>query len=279
MHGVNDGRCRRFLDRSQPQHLCRSNSKRLVLTHGRSVKRSTCIGTAGWNIPGPCRAEFATDGTQLERYAVRFPCTEINSSFHRPHRPATYARWAASVPKSFAFALKLPQEITHKRRLTNSEHELTQFLEDTSALGAKRRVLLVQLSPSFVFDDQCAGRFFELLRRGYDGYVVCEPRHPSWFAPLANSTLRAHRIGRVAADPALTPAAAAPGGWPGIVYYRRHGSPRMYHSSYSLLRIRALAQALESSVAPERWCVFDNTTAGAATRNALELLQLVSVQA
>jgi uncharacterized protein YecE (DUF72 family) len=33
---------------------------------------------------------------------------EINSSFYRSHRPATYARWAASVPDDFRFAVKMP---------------------------------------------------------------------------------------------------------------------------------------------------------------------------
>ncbi len=205
----------------------------------RSVLR---VGTAGWAIPGPSRPDFPADGTQLERYAARFSCAEINSSFHRPHRPATYARWAASVPPSFAFALKLPKEITHKRRLIDCEHNLMQFLEDTSALGVKRRVLLVQLPPSFAFDDQCVGRFLDVLRQEYNGAVVCEPRHASWFYPQADSVLQAHRIGRVAADPALTPAAARPGGWAGIVYYRRHGSPRMYYSTYDPLAILALAK-------------------------------------
>ena len=56
------------------------------------------IGTAGWSIPRQHAAAFPAGGSHLERYAQRFNAVEINSSFYRPHRRATYERWAASVP-------------------------------------------------------------------------------------------------------------------------------------------------------------------------------------
>jgi uncharacterized protein YecE (DUF72 family) len=73
------------------------------------------VGTAGWSLR---RDEGdAAGGSRLERYARLFSCVEINSSFYRPHRPATYARWAAAVPAGFRFSLKVPKEITHVRRM------------------------------------------------------------------------------------------------------------------------------------------------------------------
>lgn len=71
------------------------------------------IGTAGWTIPHECAPGFPAAGTSLERYAVRFNAVEINSSFHRPHRIATWQRWADSVPADFRFAVKMPKSITH----------------------------------------------------------------------------------------------------------------------------------------------------------------------
>ena len=62
------------------------------------------IGTAGWTIPRAVAEAFPGEGGHLARYSRRFNATEINSSFHRPHRPATYARWAACVPKEFRFS-------------------------------------------------------------------------------------------------------------------------------------------------------------------------------
>lgn len=224
------------------------------------------IGTAGWSISAAHAAAFPATGTHLARYAAVLPCAEINTSFYRPHRPATYARWATSVPAGFRFAVKLPRAITHEARLANAEPLLDAFLAEAIALGDRLGPLLVQLPPSLPFRP---GDFFAQLRARHAGEVVCEPRHPSWFTPEATAHLLAHRIARVAADPAIVPEAAEPGGWPGLAYWRLHGSPRMYYSPYGPARLAALAPRL----APDAWVIFDNTADGHALADALHLLR------
>ena len=95
----------------------------------------------------------------------------------------------------------------------------------------------------------------------------------------ADALLAEHRIARVAADPAVVPRAAEPGGWNGLVYYRLHGSPRLYYSSYDDAALDALAAKLKAAAQRgPAWCIFDNTAAGAAMDNALHLQEcLVSV--
>ena len=239
------------------------------------------IGTAGWGLPRLWRAEFPPEGSYLERYAARFPTVEINSSFYRQHRRAVYERWAAAVPPDFRFAVKLPRAITHDQALVASEVLLEVFLDEVAGLGARLGPLLVQIPPSLVLDVDHAEEFFTTLRRLYAGPVACEPRHESWFGPNAEQLLRRHRIARVAADPARVPAAAEPGGDPGLVYYRLHGSPIMYRSDYDPPRIAALAEELRQAAGPgvERWCIFDNTTLGAATGNALSVSSLLAGRA
>src|SRR4051794_26120937 len=95
------------------------------------------VGTAAWTIPAAHRAGFPEGASQLARYAGRFPAVEINSCFYRPHRPATYERWAASVPDAFRFAVKMPREITHERRLADAAGPLERFLAEAGALGDK----------------------------------------------------------------------------------------------------------------------------------------------
>jgi uncharacterized protein YecE (DUF72 family) len=106
--------------------------------------------------------------------------------------------------------------------------------------------------------------------------VVVEPRHASWFDEGVTSFLLARGIARVAADPAVTSTAAQPVAANGVTYYRWHGSPRVYYSSYEPMTLRDVARSLVTEVAPEAWCIFDNTAAGAATSNALWLRELVS---
>jgi uncharacterized protein YecE (DUF72 family) len=229
------------------------------------------IGTAGWSIPRAAADAFPTDGTGLQRYAARLNAVEINSTFYRPHRPQTYERWAQSTPDGFRFAVKAPKAVTHAARLIDCEAAMAAFLAETSPLGDKRGPVLVQLPPSLALDAPTAERFFGELRAMHAGPVVCEPRHASWFTPAADALLSAHQVARVAADPARHPDAGRPGGWSGLRYWRLHGSPHMYRSAYSDAALDDLSKALASTSEVERWCIFDNTTLGAAARDALSL--------
>ena len=238
--------------------------------------RRLVIGTAGWAIPRVSAARCPGEGTHLERYARVFAGAEINSSFHRPHAATTYAKWARATPPGFLFAVKIPRTITHDQQLRRARLPLARFLEETAGLGDHRGPLLVQLPPSLGFDARVAGRFFELLRAQYDGAVVCEPRHPTWFSGRAQALLARFTVARVAADPPPASGADAPGGWPEIVYYRLHGSPRKYWSKYDDRFIGALAESIRAvPVSAAVWCIFDNTASGAALENASELNTLV----
>ena len=236
------------------------------------------IGCAGWALTKASQAAFPAEGTHLQRYAGRFNAVEINSSFYRPHRPATYEQWAASVPAHFRFAVKVPKAITHDQRLVAADVLLDVFLEDATRLGEKLGCLLVQLPPSLAYDAPTVELFFDDLRQRYHGTVALEPRHPSWFTADAATLLSGYRVARVAADPAPVPPAAEPGGWPELVYVRLHGSPQMYYSAYDESYLDRLAERLREAAtrAREVWCIFDNTALGAATPNALGLLTRLS---
>ena len=208
----------------------------------------------------------------MERYAARFPVAEINSSFHRPHRQTTWERWRDSVPDDFRFSAKLPKEITHQRKLIDCGEALKAFVDQVSVLGDKLGVVLVQLPPKLPFDEIVAGSFFAQLGRSSPAQIACEPRNPSWFTPAADALLESLRIARVAADPAVCVEAAAPAGWRGLSYWRLHGSPVMYRSSYAG-RIASYADRLKRAEqsAEQAWCIFDNTASSAAMGDALAL--------
>jgi uncharacterized protein YecE (DUF72 family) len=81
-------------------------------------------------------------------------------------------------------------------------------------------------------------------------------------------------VARVAADPAVVPAAADPGGWDGLAYVRLHGSPRIYWSAYDdayLAKLEARLRLLADGPAREVWCIFDNTASAAAYDDARRL--------
>ena len=234
------------------------------------------IGTAGWGRPREVAHHFPPQGTGLQRYAAVFDAAEINTSFYRPHQPKTYARWAAETPDGFCFSVKAPRAVTHDARLQDCGDLMRAFRSEASALGPKLGPLLVQLPPKLAFDAAVAAPFFEDLRTIWPEPVACEPRHATWFMPEAEALLVRHRIARVAADPAPYPPAARPGGWPGLAYWRLHGSPRMYVTPYDEERLRRLAAQLLAGEAQETWVIFDNTASGAAAADALRLREIMS---
>jgi uncharacterized protein YecE (DUF72 family) len=238
------------------------------------------IGTAGWSIPKDVATTFPAEGTHLGRYAGRMAAAEINSSFHRPHRRTTYERWAAATPDAFRFSVKLPRQISHVRRLVDVEDALDAFIDQAGGLGEKLSVILLQLPPSLAFDRAVAAAFLAQLRRriGDTIGIACEPRHASWFEDAADGCLADHGVARAVADPVLAPGGDRPGGWTGLHYFRLHGSPRVYYSAYSAAQLQAFAAAIgRADGAPgQRWCIFDNTAAGAALSDAMALQALLT---
>jgi uncharacterized protein YecE (DUF72 family) len=230
------------------------------------------IGCAGWSIPRETRRFFAAGASHLERYAQTFNACEINSSFYRPHKIETWKRWGASVPAAFRFSVKAPRAITHESGLQCGEESLLPFFHQIGFLKEKLGPVLFQLPPKLEFASGSVGRFLSSLRQIYLGGVVWEPRHPSWFTEKADSILEEFKVARVAADPARVPSAGQPGGLPTLVYFRLHGSPRTYFSSYPTDYLNALAARISHlSGDAEVWCIFDNTASGFAVPNAVTL--------
>lgn len=233
------------------------------------------IGTAGWSIPKAHNGQFTKEGTHLERYARRLQAVEVNSSFYRDHQEATYYRWAYTTPEEFRFSVKFPRRYTHEGMLTLTAEQAKSALEPIFGLREKLGVILVQLPPKLQFEVERAKAFFGTLRELYAGNLACEPRHPTWGQAEALDFFLSHKISKVQADPEPCPATDAKilsSG--GFTYHRLHGSPEIYRSAYSPAFLEQLASTLEQEEGA--WCIFDNTTFGHATHNAIQLQDLIA---
>ncbi len=229
------------------------------------------IGTAGWSVPKGEKEQ----GTHLSRYSRTLPCVEINSSFYRPHRATTWAKWAEETPPDFRFSIKAPKTVTHEEKLRNTGPLLKAFFGQIEPMREKAGPVLFQLPPSLSFDFVLAEDFFSLVRELYNGEVVLEPRHATWFTGSVNVLLKRLAIARVAADPPKSdPIAAAPGGDTRLGYYRLHGSPRTYYSNYEDEFLTAFATEIKSH--ENVWVIFDNTALSYAYSNALKLQALMA---
>jgi uncharacterized protein YecE (DUF72 family) len=249
--------------------------KELFSSGDRERRPAVLIGCAGWGLSSANKHLFPEMGSHLGSYAAILPCVEINTSFYRLHRPETYARWRDSVPDSFRFSVKLLRTITHFKRLQDCKTDLAQFLETVSPLEKKWGCLLVQFPPSFQFPGTLAKEFFSLLRELVKTDIVCEPRHPSWFQEDIYKWMNTSGISYVEADPPVAGRYNAINQGQETQYIRLHGSPLIYHSSYSEDYLDQLACTLQMNYASgvSSWCIFDNTASGAAIDNAISLLR------
>ncbi|RYZ75691.1 MAG: DUF72 domain-containing protein [Proteobacteria bacterium] len=154
--------------------------------------------------------------------------------------------------------------------------ELQTTLADVAELGSKLGVLLIQLPPKLEFESEIAEGFFEALRETYSGPVALEPRHPSWVSRDALKVMNEFGVSKVFADPDRCPLTVRQTPLNGLIYQRLHGTPEIYKSKYEADQLRQFFDRVveaKTSV-KEAWIIFDNTTFGHATGNALETLEL-----
>ena len=113
---------------------------------------TTRIGTQGWNYNawvGPFFPLATRPADFLTLYARAFDTVEVDSTFYAIPPAQTVRGWARRTPPEFTFALKLPQEITHEKRLRGVEGVTAEFLERARELGHKLGPVLIQLGPDF----------------------------------------------------------------------------------------------------------------------------------
>ena len=110
------------------------------------------LGTQGWNYEA-WLGVFYPSGTRpadfLSVYARAFDTVEVDSTFYAIPPETTIRSWAARTPSGFTFALKLPQVITHEKRLRAAEEDTALFLARARGLGEKLGPILIQLGPDF----------------------------------------------------------------------------------------------------------------------------------
>lgn len=227
------------------------------------------IGVAGWNIPTHLKNHLPLEGTHLERYAKALGAVEINSSFYRDHQAKTYEKWKNSTPETFKFSVKLNQRFSHDKTFKTNLQDLSECLDGMKALEEKLSVLLIQFPGSMMFSPKIE-KLFRGIRRRFEGHMVVEPRNLSWLEEDAVDLYRAYKISKVSADPERC-ASKRKINFAGIEYYRLHGSPELYRSSYTQEFLKALSTKLK----PKTWCIFDNTTFGHGMENALTLQDIV----
>jgi uncharacterized protein YecE (DUF72 family) len=134
------------------------------------------VGCAQWTHPAwpqPAREK-------LRSYASWCNAVESNTTFYATPSVSSVASWAAQTPPDFRFVVKLPQVISHERRLTNVDAELRQFVTAVEPLGPRNHALWIQLPAAFSPTD--LGTLAAFLHNApRDFRYAVEVRHRAFF--------------------------------------------------------------------------------------------------
>ena len=160
------------------------------------------IGTQGWNYDawvGP----FFPSGTRsvdfLAIYARAFDTVEVDSTFYAVPAAKTVRGWYQRTPGNFTFALKLPQEITHERRLRDASDIADLFFDRARELGEKLGPVLIQLAPDFgPVELPALANLLPTLPR--DIRFSVEFRHRGWIQDGVLALLAEHGVGLTLTD-------------------------------------------------------------------------------
>jgi uncharacterized protein YecE (DUF72 family) len=173
------------------------------------------LGCSGWNYgdisdKGGWVGVFYPDKKtkRLRYYSQFFNTAEMDSIFYQKFyshmTKGTFIGMVKATPENFQFSVKVPEIITHQKRLEVNKSVMTDFeefldkispLKNANKLGA----VLIQLPPSFTVNDfKNIEKFLDKLPSGYQ-YGV-EFRHPSWKTEGPWDMLKHYNIAAVMTD-------------------------------------------------------------------------------
>jgi len=257
-------------------------------------RMSILIGTQGWNYkawvgpfypPGTRASEF------LRTYARAFRAVEVDSTFYAIPDARVVRAWSERTPPEFTFALKMPKEVTHERRLRDADDVVRGFLDRARQLGPKLGPILMQMGPDFGPDELPAIEKF-LPNLPDDLRFAIELRQGRWMRPdvLPHllEVLARHGIALALSDgrwiPRETMLELVERATADFLYVRWMGPDREI-TDYSRVQfdrseeMRAWSVALKSAAnARDVFGFFNNHFAGHSPASARELQRLLGQQ-
>jgi uncharacterized protein YecE (DUF72 family) len=165
------------------------------------------VGVGGWSYE-PWRKTFypkeVSKKGELEYASRHLTTIEINSTFYRLQKPATFAKWRDETPAGFVFTVKAPRYVTVRSALGEAGLAIERFVESgVGELGAKLGPISWQFAPTKRYEPGEIEAFIRLLPREIAGRPVrhaLEARHASFMCTEYLDQLRRHDIASVFAD-------------------------------------------------------------------------------
>jgi uncharacterized protein YecE (DUF72 family) len=175
------------------------------------------LGCCGWNYPdtpdkGGWTEVFCPnkDAKRLRYYSQFFNTAEMDSTFYERFylnmTKGTFIGMTCATPENFEFSIKVPETITHIKRLDIKKGAMTsfdEFLDKISPLKTANKLgaILFQIPPSFtVTDFKNIEQFLDRLPASDSYDYAVEFRHPSLGTEGPWEMLKHYNIAAVMTD-------------------------------------------------------------------------------
>lgn len=227
------------------------------------------IGTSGYQY-AHWRGRFYPEGLPQKKwfrhYAGVFDTVEINNTFYRLPRPATFVEWRRAAPRDFEYAIKFSRYGSHLKRLRDAPQTIERYVESAERLGRKLGPTLLQLPPHWRTDAARLDEFLSAAPRRLRWAV--EFRDADWLNEEVFDVLRRHRAALCIHDLIPRHPRELTADW---TYLRYHGEH--YGGSYSSQFLSAEARRIAAWIRDGHavYAYFNNDREGCAVRNALDL--------
>jgi uncharacterized protein YecE (DUF72 family) len=175
------------------------------------------LGCSGWNYPDTADKGGWTgvfypdkDTKRLRYYSQFFNTAEMDSTFYEKFyshmTKGTFIGMSRATPEKFQFSIKVPETVTHVKRLDIKKGAMTsfeEFLDKISPLKTANKLgaILFQLPPSFTVSEfKNTEQFLDRLPTANDYDYAMEFRHPSWETEGPWEMLKHYNIAVVMTD-------------------------------------------------------------------------------
>ena len=213
----------------------------------------------------------------FEYYCEYFNTVELNVTFYRYPKIEALQGWHARSPSDFRFTVKAPRLITHYKRFNNARREAADFYHLVSkGLQEKLGTVLFQLHPGIAYSEENLERIIDTLDPAFEN--VLEFRHESWWNKDVLKKLTDHRTTFCSISyPGLPDGVFKTSS---IVYYRFHGVPQLYLSSYSDIELERVTDTINHfRNVSDVYAYFNNDIEVAAVYNARKLMEIADKDA
>ncbi len=156
------------------------DTKRVLNAHKNDEPFQVYVGCAKWNrqdLKG-----FYPRGTkdELTYYATQFNSIELNATFYGAPDAQQVNTWKEKTPDGFKFFPKLPNTISHYRRLINVLDPVESFCDAISHFEEKLGMVFLQMHDNFKPKDfDRVEKFVETFPKGIP--LAIEVRNTDWF--------------------------------------------------------------------------------------------------